>query len=43
MRSSAGAAVLANALPYTPAGVHLAVVDPGVGSPAARAGGAHGD
>src|SRR6266550_6242069 len=28
-----GAAVLANALPYTPAGVHLAVVDPGVGSP----------
>ena len=27
-----GAAVLANALPYTPAGVHLAVVDPGVGS-----------
>ncbi len=28
-----GAAVLAHALPYTPAGVHLAVVDPGVGSP----------
>ena len=28
-----GARVLANALPYTPAGVHLAVVDPGVGSP----------
>ena len=28
-----GAAVLANALPYAPAGVHLAVVDPGVGSP----------
>jgi len=28
-----GAAVLANALPYVPAGVHLAVVDPGVGSP----------
>jgi len=28
-----GAAVLANALPYTPPGVHLAVVDPGVGSP----------
>jgi S-adenosyl-L-methionine hydrolase (adenosine-forming) len=27
-----GAAILANALPYTPAGVHLAVVDPGVGS-----------
>jgi S-adenosylmethionine hydrolase len=27
-----GAAVLANALPYTPPGVHLAVVDPGVGS-----------
>ncbi|HWB56923.1 MAG TPA: SAM-dependent chlorinase/fluorinase [Gaiellaceae bacterium] len=27
-----GALVLANALPYTPAGVHLAVVDPGVGS-----------
>jgi S-adenosylmethionine hydrolase len=28
-----GAEVLANAMPYTPAGVHLAVVDPGVGSP----------
>lgn len=28
-----GALVLANALPYTPAGIHLAVVDPGVGSP----------
>jgi S-adenosyl-L-methionine hydrolase (adenosine-forming) len=28
-----GAAILANALPYTPPGVHLAVVDPGVGSP----------
>ena len=27
-----GAAVLANALPYTPPGVHLAVVDPGVGT-----------
>ena len=27
-----GAAVLANALAYAPAGVHLAVVDPGVGS-----------
>jgi S-adenosylmethionine hydrolase len=27
-----GALVLANTLPYTPAGVHLAVVDPGVGS-----------
>jgi S-adenosyl-L-methionine hydrolase (adenosine-forming) len=27
-----GAAVLANALPFTPPGVHLAVVDPGVGS-----------
>jgi S-adenosyl-L-methionine hydrolase (adenosine-forming) len=27
-----GAAVLANALPYTPPGIHLAVVDPGVGS-----------
>src|SRR5215472_10213313 len=26
-----GALVLANTLPYTPAGVHLAVVDPGVG------------
>ncbi len=26
-----GAAVLANALPYAPAGIHLAVVDPGVG------------
>jgi S-adenosyl-L-methionine hydrolase (adenosine-forming) len=28
-----GAVVLANALPFAPAGVHLAVVDPGVGSP----------
>jgi S-adenosyl-L-methionine hydrolase (adenosine-forming) len=28
-----GATVLANALPYAPPGVHLAVVDPGVGSP----------
>jgi S-adenosyl-L-methionine hydrolase (adenosine-forming) len=28
-----GAIVLANALPYCPPGVHLAVVDPGVGSP----------
>jgi S-adenosyl-L-methionine hydrolase (adenosine-forming) len=28
-----GAEVLANALPFTPPGVHLAVVDPGVGSP----------
>lgn len=27
-----GAATLANALPYAPAGVHLAVVDPGVGT-----------
>jgi S-adenosylmethionine hydrolase len=27
------ASVLANALPYTPEGVHLAIVDPGVGSP----------
>jgi len=27
-----GAIVLANTLPYVPAGVHLAVVDPGVGS-----------
>ncbi len=27
-----GALTLANALPYVPAGVHLAVVDPGVGS-----------
>ena len=27
-----GAVILAGALPYTPAGVHLAVVDPGVGS-----------
>src|SRR6266540_1899733 len=26
-----GALVLANTLPYMPAGVHLAVVDPGVG------------
>jgi S-adenosylmethionine hydrolase len=29
----AGAVVLRNALPYMPAGVHLAVVDPEVGSP----------
>ena len=28
-----GALVLANTVPYMPAGVHLAVVDPGVGSP----------
>jgi S-adenosylmethionine hydrolase len=28
-----GAIVLANAVPYTAAGVHLAVVDPGVGTP----------
>jgi S-adenosylmethionine hydrolase len=28
-----GAVVLANSLPFAPAGVHLAVVDPGVGSP----------
>ncbi|HSI80772.1 MAG TPA: SAM-dependent chlorinase/fluorinase [Solirubrobacterales bacterium] len=28
----AGAAVLATALPYAPEGVHLAVIDPGVGS-----------
>jgi len=28
-----GAAILANALPFAPAGVHLAVVDPGVGTP----------
>jgi S-adenosylmethionine hydrolase len=28
-----GATVLANAVPYAPAGVHLAIVDPGVGSP----------
>jgi S-adenosyl-L-methionine hydrolase (adenosine-forming) len=28
-----GAEVLSNALPFTPPGVHLAVVDPGVGSP----------
>jgi S-adenosyl-L-methionine hydrolase (adenosine-forming) len=27
-----GALVLANSLPYAPAGVHLAIVDPGVGS-----------
>src|SRR6266550_4741675 len=31
-RIQQGALVLANALPYMPAGVHLAVVDPGVGS-----------
>jgi S-adenosylmethionine hydrolase len=28
-----GAAVLAKTLPFTPPGVHLAIVDPGVGSP----------
>jgi S-adenosylmethionine hydrolase len=28
-----GATILANALPYAPPGVHLAVVDPGVGTP----------
>jgi S-adenosylmethionine hydrolase len=28
-----GAAILASSLPYCPPGVHLAVVDPGVGSP----------
>jgi S-adenosyl-L-methionine hydrolase (adenosine-forming) len=28
-----GALVLANTLPYMPAGIHLAVVDPGVGGP----------
>ncbi len=28
-----GATILANALPYAPPGVHMAVVDPGVGSP----------
>src|ERR1044071_3592115 len=28
-----GALVLGNTLPYMPEGVHLAVVDPGVGSP----------
>jgi S-adenosyl-L-methionine hydrolase (adenosine-forming) len=28
-----GATILANALPYAPPGVHLAVIDPGVGSP----------
>ena len=28
-----GAQILTNALPYAPAGIHLAVVDPGVGSP----------
>jgi S-adenosylmethionine hydrolase len=28
-----GALILANTLPYMPAGVHLAVVDPGVGGP----------
>src|ERR687886_226964 len=27
-----GATVLANAMPYLPAGIHVAVVDPGVGS-----------
>lgn len=31
-RILAGAVVLANTLPYMPAGIHLAVVDPGVGS-----------
>ena len=33
-------AVLARALPYVPAGVHLAVVDPEVGARAARGGAA---
>jgi S-adenosylmethionine hydrolase len=33
----AGALLLAGAAPYLPAGVHLAVVDPGVGDPARRA------
>ena len=28
-----GALVLANTIPYMPAGVHLAIVDPGVGGP----------
>ena len=28
-----GAVVLANTLPYMPVGIHLAVVDPGVGGP----------
>src|SRR5687767_6007931 len=28
-----GATVLCNALPYAPVGVHLAIVDPGVGGP----------
>ncbi len=28
-----GATILANSLPYAPPGVHLAIVDPGVGSP----------
>ena len=28
-----GATILANALPFAPPGVHLAVVDPGVGTP----------
>jgi S-adenosylmethionine hydrolase len=28
-----GAAILAAALPFTPIGIHLAIVDPGVGSP----------
>ena len=32
-----GALVLANTLPYMPEGVHLAVVDPGVGSDRRRA------
>ncbi|HLI31972.1 MAG TPA: SAM-dependent chlorinase/fluorinase [Solirubrobacteraceae bacterium] len=34
---AAGALLLAAALPYTPAAVHLAVVDPGVGASARRA------
>src|SRR6267378_2090714 len=32
-----GALVLAKARPFMPAGIHLAVVDPGVGEPARRA------
>ena len=38
-----GALILANTLPYMPAGVHLAVVDPGVGARGARSRSASGD
>ena len=36
-----GAIVLRNTIPYLPVGVHLAVVDPGVGGNASRSRGPH--